>query len=142
MRRSNAQGQFETPVTDNPPAGATRRQARFCTERAIPPSGVRTDRWYEICEGRRRDDHREGMVLMDLGDQRMLVPADCLLFRSVPIDAPAEPLPAPRRRAEDRAAVERRLRRALVAVAASVVPVGLVAGWALSRVPGFRSLAS
>lgn len=123
-------------------AAPTRRQARFCAERAIPPSGIRTDHWYEVCRGRRRDDNREGMVLLDLGDSRMLVPVDCLVFREVPLDAPVGPLPPPRRRAEDRAEVERRLRRALVAVAASVVPAALVAGWALNRIPAFRNLAS
>jgi hypothetical protein len=61
-----------------------RRQARFLHDQVIVPTGVRTDAWYDVCTGRRRDDRRSGMVLINLGGSRMLVPDTCLEFRSRP----------------------------------------------------------
>ena len=62
----------------------SRRQARFLPDQVIVPTGVSTSAWYDICAGRRRDDRRAGMVLLNLGSQRMLVPDNCLEFRSAP----------------------------------------------------------
>lgn len=69
-------------------AGA-RRQARFLPDQVIVPTGVSTSEWYDICTGRRRDDRRAGMVLLNLGSQRMLVPDNCLEFRTAPAGVPA-----------------------------------------------------
>ena len=63
---------------------ARRRQARFLHDQVIVPTGVRTDAWYDVCAGRRRDDRRSGMVLLNLRGSRMLVPDNCLEFRSRP----------------------------------------------------------
>jgi len=61
-----------------------RRQARFLQDQVIVPTGVRTDAWYDVCAGRRRDDRRSGMVLLNLGRDRMLVPDSCVEFRPPP----------------------------------------------------------
>lgn len=66
-----------------------RRQARFLPDQVIVPTGVSTSAWYDICAGRRRDDRRAGMVLLNLGSQRMLVPDNCLEFRTAPAGVPA-----------------------------------------------------
>ena len=66
-----------------------RRQARFLRDQVIVPTGVRTDAWYDVCTGRRRDDRRSGMVLLNLRSSRMLVPDDCLEFRTRPARRPA-----------------------------------------------------
>ena len=66
-----------------------RRQARFLRDQVIVPTGVRTDAWYDVCAGRRRDDRRSGMVLLNLGGSRMLVPDDCLEFRTRPARRPS-----------------------------------------------------
>ena len=65
----------------------SRRQARFLRDQVIVPTGVSTSAWYDICSGRRRDDRRAGMVLLNLGTQRMLVPDSCLEFRDAPAHA-------------------------------------------------------
>jgi hypothetical protein len=65
-----------------------RRQARFLHDQVVVPTGVRTDAWYDVCTGRRRDDRRTGMVLLNLGDTRMLVPNNCLEFRARPARRP------------------------------------------------------
>ena len=44
--------------------------------------------WYRVCAARRRDDRRSGMVLLDLGGSRMLVPDNCLEFRAARRPAP------------------------------------------------------
>lgn len=69
-------------------AGA-RRQARFLPDQVIVPTGVSMSTWYDICAGRRRDDRRAGMVLLNLGSQRMLVPDNCLEFRNAPAGVPS-----------------------------------------------------
>lgn len=66
-----------------------RRQARFLRDQVIVPTGVRTDAWYDVCAGRRRDDRRTGMVLLNLRDSRMLVPDNCLEFRTRPARLPS-----------------------------------------------------
>jgi hypothetical protein len=91
------------------PSFPRRRQARFLRDQVIVPTGVRTDAWYDVCTGRRRDDRRSGMVLLNLGGSRMLVPDDCLEFRTRP----------PRRRA---------LTAPGVAVAASVCMAAIAIG--------------
>ncbi|HEU4698962.1 MAG TPA: hypothetical protein VFS40_07275 [Gemmatimonadales bacterium] len=125
---------------------ATRRQARFCAAKVIICDGLQPEVWYEICQGRRRDDNRPGMVLLDLGDRRLLVAEALLEIREVPADAPRARLPRPRRVPGIRGArwglatLRRRLprtpeSRALVALTASVlVPLGMAAGFALGRV--------
>lgn len=65
-----------------------RRQARFLQDQVVVPTGVRTDAWYDVCTGRRRDDRRTGTVLLNLGDNRMLVPSNCLEFRARPARRP------------------------------------------------------
>ena len=72
-----------------PTTARSRRQARFLPDQVIVPTGVSTSAWYDICAGRRRDDRRAGMVLLNLGSQRMLVPDNCLEFRTAPIGVPA-----------------------------------------------------
>lgn len=119
---------------------SVRRQARFCPEKSIPPDGIQPEIWYEVCQGRRRDDHRPGMVLLDLGDRRMLVPEACIELREAPAEAARHPLPLPRRRPEISAAMRVAAalpeRRRLVAVAASLLPLGLAAAYATSRIGG------
>ncbi len=61
-----------------------RRQARFLRDQVIVPAGVRLEAWYDVCRGQRRDDRRSGMVLLNLGTNRMLVPDNCLEFRRAP----------------------------------------------------------
>lgn len=129
-----------------PARAATRRQARFCATKVIIPDGLQAGVWYELCQGRRRDDNRPGMVLLDLGDRRHLVAEALLEIREVPADAPRARLPRPRRIRRrspwSLAALRQRLPRieeprALVAMAAGVlVPLGMAAGFALSRVVG------
>ena len=59
-----------------------RREARFLHDQVIVPTGVSLEAWYEVCAARRRDDRRSGMVLLNLGGSRMLVPDNCLEFRA------------------------------------------------------------
>jgi hypothetical protein len=66
------------------PSAPGRRQARFLRDQVIVPAGVRLEAWYDVCRGRRRDDRRTGMVLLNLGPSRMLVPDNCLEFRTAP----------------------------------------------------------
>jgi hypothetical protein len=81
-------------------------------DRVILPEGVEHGRWYDVRTGRRRDDSRPGMVLLDLGVRRIHVPASCVEFRV------------------DRPRAVRRWRPKLV-LAASLVPLSLVAVVAL-----------
>jgi len=105
------------------PAG--RRQARFLPDQVIVPTGVSTSAWYDICAGRRRDDRRAGMVLLNLGGPRMLVPDNCLEFRSAPASVPA--LVA--RAATATAAIMTRPKLALAAsVCMAVLAIGTLAG--------------
>jgi hypothetical protein len=85
-----------------------RRQARFLAEVVILPKGVEPGRWYDVSQGRRHDDNRPGTVQLELGGRRINVLESCVEFR----DRPARVL--------------RRL-RAPVAIAASLVPLGLAA---------------
>ena len=97
----------------------------------IVPSGLCSHTWYDIASGRRRDDERPGMVLLDLGDRRVHVPARCLEFR----DAVGVPAATPSRRLQF-PHFARRLAMATsprAAVAASLVPVGLLALIAIRR---------
>jgi hypothetical protein len=87
-----------------------RRQARFVAHRVIPPDGCEPNRWYDVCEGRRREDNRPGTVVLDLRTRRVPVPETCVEIRA---DAPVE-APAPRRR------------WARIALAVSL-PLGLIA---------------
>ena len=86
-----------------------RRQARFLHDKVVVPTGVRTDAWYDVCTARRRDDRRSGMVLLNLGSSRMLVPDNCVEFRARPARRPAFTAP-------------------IVAVAASVCVAALAVG--------------
>ena len=87
-----------------------RRQARFVAHRVIPPDGCEPNRWYHVCSGRRREDNRPGMVVLDLGTHRVPVPEICVELR----DEAAAESPAPRRR----------WRKLALAV---TVPLGLIA---------------
>ncbi len=91
---------------------SARRQARFLSDRVILPEGMEHGRWYDVRAGRRRDDNRPGMVLLDLGVRRLHVPAPCLEFRV------------------DRPKMARRWRPKVV-LAASLVPISLVAAVAV-----------
>lgn len=92
------------------PHPALRRQARFVAHRVIPPDGCEPNRWYNVCEGRRREDNRPGTVVLDLGTRRVPVPETCVEIRA------GEPVEAPAGRS-------RRARRLALAVS---VPLGLV----------------
>lgn len=59
-----------------------RRQARFVAHRVIPPDGCEPNRWYHVCSGRRREDNRPGMVVLDLGTERVTVPQICVEIRT------------------------------------------------------------
>ena len=108
---------------------APRRHARFVAHRVIPPDGCEPNRWYTVCEGRRREDNRPGMVVLDVGTHRVSVPEICVEVRAgVPAadttPAPASPpAPARRRRWAKRVALAVTVPLGLIAVAA----VGLLA---------------
>ena len=110
---------------------AGRRQARFLPDQVIVPTGVNTSAWYDICAGRRRDDRRAGMVLLNLGNQRMLVPENCLEYRTAPGGVPS--LVA--RTATAAATVVTRPKLALAAsVCMAVLAIGsLAGGFAMER---------
>jgi hypothetical protein len=97
------------------PQQSARRQARFLSDQVILPEGLEPGRWYDVLRGRRHDDERPGMVLLDLGTRRVHVPVSCLEFR-VPQPAPAPAPVAPTRRWKPKHVL-----------AASLVPLGLVA---------------
>jgi hypothetical protein len=136
-----------------------RRQARFCATKVIPPVGLHTDVWYEVCRGRRREDNRAGIILLDLGERRVAVAETLLEIREVPAEAPRAPLPSPRRQEGKSRAPRRRTRVVqpqptsialrlatrpgmLIAMAAgTLVPLGMAAGFALGRFLGVRELA-
>ncbi|HEX5387089.1 MAG TPA: hypothetical protein VFW66_10340 [Gemmatimonadales bacterium] len=105
------------------PTETIRRQARFLPDRVILSESVEHNRWYPIAQGRRHDDNRPGMVLLDLGVRRLNVPEVCLEFRDGRAGADmAADAPGPQRRA-------RHWTRKL-ALTASIVPLGLVAALA------------
>jgi hypothetical protein len=87
---------------------SARRQARFLSNQVILPEGLEPRRWYDVKRGRRHDDDRLGMVLLDLGNRRLHVPVSCLEF--------LVQRPAPVRRWNPK-----------VVLAASLVPLSLVA---------------
>jgi hypothetical protein len=93
---------------------APRRQARFVAHRVIPPDGCEPNRWYNVCEGRRREDNRPGTIVLDLGRHRVPVPETCVEIR---MEAPAVP-PVTRRRWPRRVALAVSLPLGLFAVAA------------------------
>ncbi len=95
-----------------------RSQARILPDRLILPSGVSTDGWHDVCPGRRRDDDRDGMVLLDFGDRRLHLPLHGLEFR----DSPVCLRPAMARVAKVMAVA--------ASIAAAVVAVG---SWSLDR---------
>ena len=94
------------------------RQARFAAGRAILPPYAAEGTWYDVRPGRRQGDNRPGMVMLDLGERRAHVPAECLEFRTAP-PAPVGPVPIARYLRPVRLARS----RALVA-ALSLVPLG------------------
>ena len=96
------------------PQQSARRQARFLSDQVILPEGLEPGRWYDVQRGRRHDDDRPGMVLLDLGARRLHVPVSCLEFR---VHRPA-------------AASVRRWKPKHV-LAASLVPLSLVAAVAV-----------
>ena len=91
------------------------------------PSGLCARTWYNLATGRRRDDERPGMILLEVNGGRVHIPARCLEFRDAPVAVRTRRSPFPD------------LARRLVAsspraaVAASLVPVGLLAIFAISR---------
>jgi hypothetical protein len=87
-----------------------RRQARFVAHRVIPPEGCEANRWYNVCSGRRREDNRPGVVVLDLGTHRVTVPEIYVELR----EDLTPHVPAPRRR----------WRRLALAV---TVPLGVIA---------------
>jgi hypothetical protein len=118
-----------------------RRQARMLTHKVIAPDGIDADRWYPICYGRRRDDQRPGMVLLDLGTQRMLLPESCLEFRDpdAPRRAgPARPLDAGQLVAAGARALRRQVAPNGFTLAASLVPIGTIALLAAHFVSGHK----
>jgi len=96
---------------------ASRRQARFVAHRVIPPDGCEANRWYSVCQGRRREDNLPGMVVLDLGTHRVTVPEICVEVREN-VAAGAPPPPAPHR------PLRRRWPRVALAVG---LPLGLLA---------------
>ncbi len=64
------------------PPQPPKRQARFVPGRVIVPEDLEPGRWYDVCQGRRRDDNRPGVVVLDLGTRRVAVPEACLEFRT------------------------------------------------------------
>lgn len=94
------------------PQQSARRQARILSDQVILPEGLEPGRWYDVQRGRRHDDDRPGMVLLDLGTRRLHVPVACLEFR---VQRPAS-VPAPVRRWSPK-----------IVLAASLVPLSLVA---------------
>jgi len=89
---------------------APRRQARFVAHRVIPPDGCEPNRWYDVCEGRRREDNRPGTLVLDVGTHRVPVPETCVELRAG--------APAARRRWPRRIALAVSLPLGLIAVAA------------------------
>lgn len=131
---------------------AVRRQARVLTDQVILPDGIESGVWYDVCPGRRRDDNRPGVVLLDLGTSRMLMPESCLEFRQVATGhttgqsgskADSQAVTRVRSktvamRASQAVAVlhgrmPANLRRNVVGLAASLVPLGLAAIYTLHR---------
>jgi hypothetical protein len=92
-----------------------RRQARFVAHRVIPPDGCELNRWYDICEGRRREDNRPGTVVLDLRTHRVPVPETCVEIRA---EAPVETCVAAPARRWSRIALALSLPLGLIAVAA------------------------
>lgn len=105
---------------------APRRQARFLPDRVILPEAFEAGRWYDVCTGRRRDDHRPGFVLLEVGPHRTSVPAAVLEFRVVPAAPPA----GVGRRSGPGAS---RWSRGLRVAAVSALPLGVLAAVALIR---------
>lgn len=93
------------------PQQPVRRQAKFLSGQVILPEGLEPGRWYDVLRGRRHDDERPGMVLLDLGTRRVHVPVSCLEFR---VYQPATAAPLRRWKAKR-------------VLAASLVPLSLVA---------------
>lgn len=94
-----------------------RRQARFVAHRVIPPDGCEPNRWYDVCEGRRREDNRPGTVVLDLRTHRVPVPETCVEIRAEAAVETAAAAPAARRR-WPRIALAVSLPLGLIAVAA------------------------
>src|SRR4051794_18299688 len=99
------------------PQQSARRQARFLSDQVILPGALEPGRWYDVQHGRRHDDNRPGMVLLDLGTRRLHVPVSCLEFRVHRLAT------APVRRWKPK-----------VMLAASLVPLSLVAVVAMGAI--------
>jgi hypothetical protein len=117
------------------PSTVARRQARIQSHAVILPRGIDAGRWYDIVPGRRHNDQRPGMVLLDLGSSMLHFPERCLEYR----DAEAHGASA------DGAAPRKRRRRGMwalssrhLAIAASLVPVGVAAVFAGRTLLGDR----
>jgi len=100
---------------------APRRHARFVAHRVIPPDGCEPNRWYTVCEGRRREDNRPGMVVLDVGTHRVSVPEICVEVRAGVAAAATTPEPV------SPPAPTRRRRWAKRVALAVTVPLGLIA---------------
>lgn len=108
----------EFHTVTQPTHAAPRRQARFVAHRVIPPDGCEPNRWYDICEGRRREDNRPGTVVLDVGTHRVPVPETCVEIRAGMEAQPAADVRDGRRRWPRRVALAMSLPLGLVAVAA------------------------
>lgn len=111
--------------------GSALRQARVLASQVIVPGEVDPTRWYDVRQGRRREDSRPGMVLLDLGARLLPFPAACLEFRG----ANEETVPSVPARI---VSPIRLTRRATIAIAASILPLGVAAIYAASRM-GIRA---
>lgn len=118
-----------------------RRQARCITDTMILPASVEPGRWYDIRPGRRSTDQQPGMVLLDVGSHRVLLPESCLEFRAAePASSPAS---APSRRAgafvrTGARAVRTALTAHPIATVMSMVPLGAVAALLAERLAAGR----
>lgn len=129
------------------PAAPARRQARFAAA-AILPHDVTPATWYDVCEGRRRDDDRPGMVLLDLGERRAHFPVSCLEFRQVTPEVPGDAIATGAARPRDDGGSAARPRDAggtrtrawrAKAAALSLVPLGAAALVAAYRLGASRA---
>ncbi len=110
---------------------AARRQARIQSQAVILPRGIDAGQWYDVVPGRRHNDERPGMVLLNLGGSMLHFPERCLEYRE-PGETCARP-GASASAAPAAGAPARGRRRSWtltgrqLAVAATILPVGLAA---------------
>jgi hypothetical protein len=117
------------------PSTVARRQARIQSHAVILPRGIDAGRWYDIVPGRRHNDRRPGMVLLDLGSSMLHFPERCLEYRDTAASCAAADGAAPRKRRRRRLWT---LSSRQLAIAASLVPVGVAAVFAGRTLLGDR----